>query len=190
MHQPGDEEVVTLAVPGYRQVRNYSCGYTAVLMVLRHFGSQVAGDKLFAALGTTRDGTGQSAIIKVLRDQGLRAGVRYDIGFADVQRSISLGKVLIGYLADEHHWVVLYGYGDNPQRVFVADPEPGKVCEYVWQSYGERLGGFAIVCSPRKDSVLATPSQPVSDEVSSSHQEDRSAAEASEQLSFGFGESQ
>ena len=149
VHQPDDKHVVTLPVPGFRQARNYSCGYTAVLMVLRHFGWQTQGAELFAALGTTRDGTGQSAIIRVLREQGLRAGLRYDMDFASTQRCIDAGKVLIGYLNDEHHWLVLYGYGERPRRIFVADPEPGKACVYPWESYGQRLSGFSIVCSPR-----------------------------------------
>ena len=28
------------------------------------------------------------------------------------------------YLDDEEHWLVVYGYGQDPQRVFVADPMP------------------------------------------------------------------
>ncbi len=181
IHQPEDESVVTLAVPGFRQVRNYSCGYTAALMVLRHFDCQIEGQQLFAELGTTREGTGQSAIVKVLRAQGLRANLRYDMNFARIRRCIDVGKVLIGYLEDEHHWLVLYGYGDAPERVFVADPEPGKTCEQAWESYGPRLHGFSIVCSPRQ--------QPAGADAAGSHATEKTSSPSqvdSQQLSFAF----
>lgn len=147
-HPPEDKHVVTLPLPGYKQARNYSCGFATVLMILRHFQRELCGKELFDALGTARDGTGQSAIVRVLRSEGVRANIRYDADFECIVSSIDAGKVLIGYLDDEEHWLVIYGYGLEPRRVFVADPEPDKACEQVWQGYGERLQGFGIVCSP------------------------------------------
>ncbi len=138
---------MTLPVPGYRQARNYCCGFAATLMVLRHFERDLAGEALFDSLGTAQDGTGQAAIVRVLRTQGVRANLRYDMDFDRIVANLYSGKVLIGYLADEEHWIVMYGFGRNPERIFVADPEPEKVCEQTWESYGARLGGFAIVCS-------------------------------------------
>lgn len=133
-------------------------------MVLKHFERALCGQALFEALGTARDGTGQSAIVRVLRTEGVRANIRYDADFECIASSIDAGKVLIGYLDDEEHWLVLYGYGRDPQRVFVADPEPEKACEHLWVGYGERLGRFAIVCSeagmsPTKDGVRVLPGQ-------------------------------
>ncbi len=139
---------MTLPVPGYKQTRNYCCGFAATLMVLKHYQRSLDGEALFAALGTARDGTGQSAIVRVLRSQGVRANLRYDMSFDRMASSLCDGKVLIGYLEDEEHWLVIYGFGRSPQRVFVADPEPNKRCENSWEQYGVRLGGFAIVCSP------------------------------------------
>jgi ABC-type bacteriocin/lantibiotic exporter with double-glycine peptidase domain len=146
-HHPQDRQVVTLPLPGYRQARNYCCGFATVLMVLRHFERNLCGQHLFEALGTARDGTGQSAIVRVLRSEGVRASIRYDADFECIASNIDAGKVLIGYLDDEEHWLAIYGYGRDPQRVFVADPEPGKECEHPWALYGHRLQGFAIVCS-------------------------------------------
>ena len=120
-------------------------------MVLKHYQRALYGEALFTALGTARDGTGQSAIVRVLRSQGLRASLRYDMSFDRMAASLCAGKVLIGYLQDEEHWLVIYGFGRSPQRVFVADPEPNKLCENLWAQYGARLGGFAIVCSPSQE---------------------------------------
>jgi ABC-type bacteriocin/lantibiotic exporter with double-glycine peptidase domain len=167
-HPPQDTQVVTIPLPGFRQARNYTCGFATVLMILRHFEKEVSGQEVFEALGTARDGTGQSAIVRVLRAQGVRANIRYDADFACLASSIDAGKVMVGYLDDEEHWLVIYGYGLEPRRVFVADPEPGKTCEHLWDGYGERLQGFAIVCS-------AAPAE--------------SARVLPGQLSFEFGES-
>jgi len=157
---PGDDpSVLTLPVPGYRQARNYSCGFASTLMVLRHFESDLSGQALFNALGTARDGTGQSAIVRVLRSQGLRANLRYDMTFERMAACLRMGKVLIGYLGDEEHWIVLYGFGFQPKRIFVADPEPEKTCEQPWDSYGSRLGEFSIVCSLASEPATDLPQQ-------------------------------
>ena len=153
-HRDGDPQVVTLPLPGFRQARNYCCGFAATLMVLRHYERTLCGAELFSALGTARDGTGQSAIVRVLRAEGVRANLRYDMTFDRMAACICSGKVLIGYLEDEEHWLVIYGFGRSPERIYVADPEPEKRCEQEWASYGHRLGAFAIVCSPS-----AVPSQ-------------------------------
>ena len=153
-HYPRDPQVVTLPLPGYRQARNYCCGFASVLMILKHFERLLGGQDLFEALGTAQDGTGQSAIVRVLRAEGVRANIRYDVDFKCLASTIDAGKVLVGYLNDEEHWLVIYGYGRDPMRVFVADPEPEKSCEYLWQGYGERLHRFGIVCSRASDDFV------------------------------------
>ena len=146
-HEPEDPGVSTLELSGFRQARNYSCGYAAALMILRYFERDLRGRQLFEELGTARDGTSQSAILRVLRAQGLSVNIRYDADFERIIRAIEGGKPCIAYLIDEEHWIVIYGYGRSPERVFVADPEPNKDMVYPWESYGPRLGGFAMVCS-------------------------------------------
>lgn len=154
-----DDGAVTLEVPGYRQVRSYSCGFASALMVVRYFGVPVAGRQLFDLLGTDRSGTRQSAIVRALRGLGLCASLRYDAHFERLARGIDAGKVIIGYLHDVEHWLVVYGYGRSPDRVFVADPRPGQPCEHSWSLYGERLGGFGIFCSlPERSRRPALPS--------------------------------
>lgn len=140
---------VTVPLRGYRQARSYSCGFATALMVLRSFDCVVEARELFESLGTGRSGTRQNAIVRELRRRGLRANTRYDLDFAALGRAIDAGKLVVGYLIDAEHWLVLYGYGRGPDRVYVADPRPGEECEHPWQGYGERLGGFGIVCSPR-----------------------------------------
>ncbi len=128
-----------------------------MLMVLRTYQSRLSGKALFEALGTARDGTGQSAMVRVLRTNGFSANLRYDMDFARICRAIDASKVLVGYLEDEGHWIVVYGYGKTPKRVYIADPEEGKPCEYDWVAMEKRLGGFAMVCSPRRISSAEPP---------------------------------
>lgn len=140
---------VTVPIAGVRQARTYSCGFASVLMILRSFGRSVDGKELFEALGTGRSGTRQNSIIRELRRRQISANVRYDFTFDALARSVDAGKLVIGYLVDAEHWLVLFGYERDPDRVFVADPRPGEDVEHLWPEYGERLGRFGIVCSPR-----------------------------------------
>jgi hypothetical protein len=142
-----DRRVTTLPVPGFRQTRDYTCGFATALMVLRYFDAPMPAMELFQRLGTGPDGTRQSALLRELRAAGLRVNARYDVDFARICREIERNKLIIGYLADVEHWLVIYGYGLAPARVFVADPEPEQACQHPWASYGPRLGGFGIICS-------------------------------------------
>ena len=153
--QCGGEQ--TLPIPGYRQARNYSCGFATALMVARYYLPEIDARELYGRLGTSRDGTRQNAIVKALRTCGLAVNVRYDVGFERLAQEIGRGKLVIGYLHDAEHWVLLYGYGLTPQRVFVADPEPGEACVQPWERYGVRLRDFGIVCSSRRRAQSPAP---------------------------------
>ncbi|MBT8493872.1 MAG: hypothetical protein KJO07_12540, partial [Deltaproteobacteria bacterium] len=69
----------TIPIPGYRQSRNYSCGFAATLMVARHFVPHTGALDLYRKLGTSRDGTRQTSIVRELRNLGLSANLRYDV---------------------------------------------------------------------------------------------------------------
>ncbi len=200
----------TLNVPGYRQTRNYCCGFASALMVVHYFEAQVPAQELFDRLGTARDGTRQNAIVRELRAAGLRVNVRYDVDFERIQHEIDRDKLLIGYLADAEHWVVIYGYGVNPRRVYVADPRPDVDCEQAWDDIAPRLGTFGMVCSsPRstrpqrvRGAILLPPAPdtaPSTSDSSASSDSPRTAdappseprgdddGKRPEQLSFDFG---
>ncbi len=149
----------TVPVIGIRQARNYSCGFASALMVLRSFGHSPEAKELFDGLGTGRGGTRQNAIVRELRRRQISANVRYDFTFDKLTRTVDAGKLVIGYLGDAEHWLVLFGYERDPDRVFVADPRPGEDVEHLWEAYGTRLGSFGIVCSPRR--VTASVAAPV-----------------------------
>ena len=122
-------------------------------MVLGYYDQHVPAAQLFRNLGTGRDGTRQGAIVRELRRSGLRASVRYDVDFCRICSEIDRGKLIIAYLTDAEHWVMLYGYRRFPDSVFVADSRPGEICEHDWEAYGSRLNRFGIVCSKATSAV-------------------------------------
>lgn len=143
----GDPKVVARPIRAYRQVRQYTCGYASALTVAHALRCYVEPTDLYDRLGTDHTGTSQTAIVNSLRAVGVSAALRYDLGFDGLRRVIDAGKLVIGYHHRLEHWVVIYGYGVDPERVFVADPLPGMRSEHLWSRYGEKLRNFGIVCS-------------------------------------------
>jgi len=185
----GDVSAKTLRLPGYRQTRGYCCGFASALMVLRYFGATVPGQELFSRLGTARDGTRQGAIVRELRAAGLRVNLRYDVGFERVRTEIDRDKLIIGYLTDAEHWVVIYGYAVDPERLFVADPRPDEGCDHAWASIEPRLGQFGMVCSrpgERRAPIAAAPVEAPAPPLPEPDPEDSGQPARPVQLSFDF----
>jgi hypothetical protein len=93
--------------------------------------------------------------------------VRYDVDFARIEAEIERNKLVVGYLNDSEHWLVIYGYRGHGEtaEVFVADPGAG-ACAQPWSEYGPRLGGFGIIVSRPgqargvRQAPLALPAEP------------------------------
>jgi hypothetical protein len=146
----GDVTVTAKPIRAYLQVRGYTCGYASTLTVLHAFQKRIKPVDLYKRLGTDHGGTGQTAIIRELRAGGVSANLRYDLDFEGLKRSIDAGKLIIGYHHRVEHWVVIYGYGVSPNRVFIADPVVEWKSEHLWEQYGPKLQNFGIVCSGRR----------------------------------------
>jgi hypothetical protein len=166
--QVQDPRTTTLPLAGFGQGRDYTCGFATTLMVMRYFDVRVPAAQLFERLGTKREGTRQSAIVRELRGAGLRVGVRHDVGFDRIAGEIERNRLIVGYLEDQEHWLVIYGYrrdAEGAAEIFVADPGEG-ACVQPWSEYGPRLGGFGIVVSRPgpsrgvRQEPLALPEEP------------------------------
>jgi ABC-type bacteriocin/lantibiotic exporter with double-glycine peptidase domain len=153
----GDHNVRVRPIRAYRQVRGYTCGFASALTVLHAFQRNIAPRELYERLGTDREGTGQSAIIRELRRGGLGVNPRYDLDFDALRRAIDQGKLIVGYHHGVEHWVVIYGYGRDPDRVFIADPVVEWRSEQLWSHYGQKLKNFGIVCSGRQRRITRAP---------------------------------
>lgn len=145
-----DRTVVARPIRAYYQVRQYTCGFASALTVLHALQRRVEPRELYRALRTDYTGTRQTAIVDALRGRGVSANLRYDLDFARLARALDAGRLVIGYHHPMEHWVVLYGYGRDPARLFVADPLPSMGSEQMWDKYGPKLNHFGIVCSSRR----------------------------------------
>jgi len=147
---PTDASVRVIPIRAYYQARPYTCGFASTLTVLHAYRRYVPAQQAYEKLGTDFTGTSQTAIVRALRDAGIGASLRYDLSFDDMARAIDAGKLIISYHFPLEHWVVIYGYGRDPDRVFVADSLPHNRSEQPWSHYGEKLRGFGIVCNRRR----------------------------------------
>lgn len=125
LSHPGSPDVVTLAIPGYLQVESYTCGFVAGLMVLHAFRPKASIDRFYHAVKpTSRHGASTRKIVNALRRSGVGVSIRNDLDFAGIREQIDSGFPIISCVhtddPDVDHWVVIYGYGIKPNRVFIA----------------------------------------------------------------------
>jgi len=117
------EDAVTLDMPGYRQLQVYTCGFVAGLMVLHHFDPDYPVNAFYDKVRPDPEyGTETRTLILALRACGIGVSHRRDLGFNGMSRAIRRGRpVIVTIDKGRHlHWVVIYGVGHAPKRVYVA----------------------------------------------------------------------
>jgi hypothetical protein len=149
-----EEQEVTLDVPGYRQVDAFGCGFVAGLMVLHTFKPRASIDRFYKRVAPTgRWGASAPKIVRALRHSGIAARARQTLGFEQVCSEIDAGHPVITLLktrkADTEHWVVVYGYGLRPKRLFVAGNGYVLNRPIAWADFRRRSAtpGYGLVCS-------------------------------------------
>ena len=157
---PKSDNVTTLDVVGYRQLESYTCGFAAGLIVLHTFHPKRSIKAFFDLVAANRQwGTQDGRLIKSLRASGVGVAERNDLTFAKICKIIDDGFPIITLVRSRErgvlHWVVLYGYGVKPNRVFIAGEGPHLIGH--WLGYKEALwsdfkrkkwstSGFGLVC--------------------------------------------
>jgi len=116
---------VTLKLPGYRQLDSYSCGAIAVAMVTKFLRPAVSFERCYTTVNPQpRTGAGTQRVLRALRSLGLKVLHRHHLTFAALRAAIDAGCPVLVCVqtAEPHidHWVVLYGYGQRPNLVFIA----------------------------------------------------------------------
>ena len=155
LHHPSGSDVVTLAVPGYRQTNTYSCGAIAGLMILRTFKPKASLDEFYRRINPDPEhGSDTPELLRALRKSGVGVDERYNLNWRSVSNAIRDGYPIATVVntkkAQVLHWVVIYGVGVNPNRVYIAGdglPWIGKR-EYAWPDFVRRWRpkGFGLVC--------------------------------------------
>lgn len=157
LSHPNSDDVITLDVPGYRQANTFSCGVVAGLMVLHTFHPSRSKDRFYRRVDPCpKIGTDTAQLVRALRQSRIGVDVRYDLSWDRVYRNVSNGYPIITVVKtgneDVEHWVVIYGVGKKPNRVFIAANGYPWIArrDYRWKAFcslwppGEK--GFGLVC--------------------------------------------
>ena len=149
---------VTLDLPGYVQLDSYGCGAIAGVMALKHFKPRASFTAFYARVSPLpENGTATYRLIRALRQSGLRVSERHDLSFADLCAAIDAGSPVIVVIhnpgAEDTHWVVVYGYGRKPKRVFLATNGFPLVTNVVL------LRKFARIWSPHGNGLICVKSK-------------------------------
>lgn len=157
-----DPRAVVLDVPGLRQIRDYSCGFVAALMVVWTFRrprTKASQTKSMTSLWyrvepDTETGTSTTRMIAALRESGIGVSHRRDLDFDSIVSAITDGFPIVVVVKtarpDTDHWVVVYGANPALRTVFVAGNELPFVGrnEYRWAQFKRAWAepGQGLVC--------------------------------------------
>lgn len=164
---PKDRSVETLKLPGYYQTQAHTCGFAAGLTILRYFRPGFPAEKFYQCIRPhARLGVSRRRLMDALRASGLRVRRRTDLDFSAITDSIDSGRPIAVVVhtrdADAKHWVVIYGYGRRPNRLYVtANGRPffGKR-EYPYGIFRMHFlvdPGFGLVCAGMKERTRGGP---------------------------------
>jgi len=157
---PKDINIETLKLPGYFQSQGHTCGFVAGLMILHYFRPDVPAEKFYERIRPHyRWGVSRRRLMDCLRVHGLRVNWQTDLDFSGIVAAIDecrpIALVVRTRDEDADHWVVIYGYGKRPNRVFVAANGLPLLSrkEYPWGFFKQRYlqkAGFGLVCAGPK----------------------------------------
>lgn len=153
MSQSDDE--VTLDIAGYRQTDTFSCGASAGYTIVKTFHPEVDFDDFFTALRPDPErGVSVSMLLRALKKFKVGTSIKDYMSFREIAKAIDSGyPVIVGRLTEhgQDHWSVIYGYGNNPQRVFLVNRSGNPLLPPImgwteFQSSFRAVGGPAIKC--------------------------------------------
>ena len=152
-----EEDETKLLVPGYRQLNGHACGAISTYSVIKSFHPNVSYQKVYRDCNPSVDeGTGVPDLVRALRRNGVGVSERWGMTFKDVAEAIEDGyPVIVGERTDDPesgHWVVIYGVGRKPNRVFTCG-QPNKLAltgkeMFTWAEWREYWDeyGLGLVC--------------------------------------------
>ena len=129
-----------LRLRGYCQADPYSCGIAAGWSVLKAFNPR-ARLKQFAkdCAPDKKWGVPTRRLAFALRNQGCR--VQYSkLDFKTIQAELQQGRPILTAIHrkdDEWHWIVIYGFGVKPSRIFfIGNVIPGfSRAQMLWHDF-------------------------------------------------------
>ena len=158
---PPDRNVSTLKVPGYHQSQGHTCGFVAGLMILHYFRPGFPIERFYERIRPHTDrGVSPQRLIDSLRLYGVRVSLRTDLDFDGIMHAVDADRPITVVVrtrkVEVSHWIVIYGYGRKPNRVFVAGELPfqtQQVYPYgMFRAHFWAPSGFGLVCAGPKAS--------------------------------------
>jgi hypothetical protein len=160
LNHPDDDNVETLNIRGYRQTDSYSCGFAAALTVVHAWFPHKSIGRFYKEVNPhPEDGTSQTKLVKVLRENHVAVSVHDDLDFDKIAAIIEdRHPIIVTVKRDggDSHWVVIYGVGHSPRRVFIAgNTFPHRWIgrtEYPWGEFYRMWYGIGegLICWPKK----------------------------------------
>ena len=154
---PGPDDGEAIKLVGLRQVNSYACGAVAGLMVLRTLRPEANRERFYERCAPDPEvGTPASRIIRALEGDRVAVRRRYDLDFDRIVAVIDRGQPIITLRdtadPDGSHWVVVFGYGTHPRRLYVAGNGLLRNDPVAWGTFRRQWSqaGYGLVCSPRR----------------------------------------
>jgi len=143
----------TLDLPGYVQINSYCCAAVTAAMVVRYFRPQMSFGRIYAIVNPSQEyGAGSARVSKAVRACGLHVSHQHRLTFEQVCSAIKQGRPILAIVhnpgAENSHWVVIYGYGRCPDRLFIAfngmpwcgrNRIPRREFERIWSPRGNGI---------------------------------------------------
>jgi hypothetical protein len=124
LSHPKPGQGASLRVAGYAQTLSYNCGVVAGWTVVQSFWPKRSFERFYRLVSPDRDsGTSTAELVGALRHSRISV-TRCGPTFPKIKAAIDGGCPMIACVyrpgKDYRHWIVVYGYGLNPKRVYVA----------------------------------------------------------------------
>lgn len=129
-----------IKVPFFKQDTDYTCGPTALEMVIGFFGKRISESNLAKEAHTSIDGTKHSGMIETARKEGFFCYVDSDSSISEIKKFLKQGFPVIVHFTlekeNEGHYAVVIGFG--LKHFILNDPWQGKgvkIPEHRFESY-------------------------------------------------------
>ncbi len=119
------QKEASLDLPGYIQLNSYCCGAVTAAMAVKYFRPQMSFGRIYATVNPSPEcGAGRNSVARALRVCGLSVNCQHKLTFEQLCSAIDQSRPVLVAIhnpgAEADHWVVVYGYGRRPDRVFIA----------------------------------------------------------------------
>ncbi|HWU86310.1 MAG TPA: cysteine peptidase family C39 domain-containing protein [Kofleriaceae bacterium] len=133
--------------PRKLQRDGWSCGSRSTQAIALHFDRDVRHREVMERVGTTKDGTATTPIVRYLRKLGLRAGYHRRMSFRQLVQALARGAVVLVDL-EGIHWGVVHAASDD--HVWLADPSIEQLGRRITKArFRSRWTGLGVIVSKR-----------------------------------------